>query len=67
MKIRLAIVDDKNQNRLPLANRLMAKDDIDVVFTASDGKDFLDKAALNQPLDVVLMDVEMPVLKSLQG
>ena len=66
MKIRLAIVDDKNQNRLPLANRLMAKEDIDVVFTASDGKDFLDKAALNQPLDVVLMDVEMPVLNGIQ-
>ena len=66
MKIRLAIVDDKNQNRLPLANRLIVKEDIDVVFTATDGKDFLDKAALHPPLDVVLMDVEMPVLNGIQ-
>jgi DNA-binding NarL/FixJ family response regulator len=66
MKIRLAIVDDKNQNRLPLAERLTIHEDIEVVFTASDGNDFLQKATLHQPLDIVLMDVEMPELNGIE-
>jgi DNA-binding NarL/FixJ family response regulator len=66
MKIRLAIVDDKIQNRAPLSGRLMALADVELVFTASDGEDFLEKAKTHQPVHVVLMDVEMPALNGIQ-
>ena len=66
MKIRLAIVDDKTKNRLPLAGRLGTSADIEVVFTAEHGKDFLEQAKLKQPIDVVLMDIEMPEMDGIK-
>jgi len=62
MKIRVGIVDDKSQNRLLFTERLNFSDQIAVVLTASDGKDFLDqmkKIDFQQQPAVILMDVEM--------
>jgi DNA-binding NarL/FixJ family response regulator len=67
MKIRLAIVDDKTKNRLPLAGRLGTSADIEVVFTAGHGMDFLEQAKINQPIDVVLMDIEMPEMDGIKA
>ena len=67
MKIRLAIVDDKTKNRLPLAGRLNTSPDIDVVFTAAHGQDFLDQVKVHGPVDVVLMDIEMPEMDGIQA
>ena len=62
MKIAVGIVDDKSQNRLLFTERLNFSDQITVVMTASDGKDFLDqmkKMDFQQRPAVILMDVEM--------
>ena len=62
MKIPVGIVDDKSQNRLLFSERLNFSDEITVVMTASNGKDFLDqmkKIDFQQRPAVVLMDVEM--------
>ncbi|HLK27951.1 MAG TPA: response regulator transcription factor [Puia sp.] len=62
MKIPVGIVDDKSQNRLLFSEMLNFSDDIAVVMTASDGKDFLDqmkKMDFQQRPSVILMDVEM--------
>jgi DNA-binding NarL/FixJ family response regulator len=62
MKIPVGIVDDKSQNRLLFTERLNFSDQITVVMTASDGKDFLDqmkKMDFPQHPSVILMDVEM--------
>jgi DNA-binding NarL/FixJ family response regulator len=63
MKIPVGIVDDKSQNCLLLSDRLNYSEEIVVVLTASDGKDFLDKMNA-MPLEkhpaVILMDIEMP-------
>ncbi len=61
-KIPVGIVDDKSQNRLLFTERLNFSDQITVVMTASDGKDFLDqmkKMDFQQHPSVILMDVEM--------
>lgn len=71
--IRIAIVDDKEQNRVSLAEKLIFKNGydsnpIDIVFMASNGQEFLDKMNLckkaNQP-EVVLMDIDMPVMNGI--
>ncbi len=69
MKITVGIVDDKAQNRISFAERLNYSDDINVMLTAADGKDFLDQMKqLNytQHPAVVLMDVEMPLMDGIE-
>ncbi|MDP4150616.1 MAG: response regulator transcription factor [Bacteroidota bacterium] len=61
-KIPVGIVDDKSQNRLLFTERLNFSEEIAVVMTAADGKDFLDQMKrmdFPQRPAVILMDVEM--------
>jgi RNA polymerase sigma factor (sigma-70 family) len=61
MSIKIAIVDDKQSNRVILGEKLAANEDFEVVFTAINGEDFLQKMKQQNELpDVVLMDLEMP-------
>ena len=66
MSIRIAIVDDQIKNRLPLADRLTAHSEIKVIFTATDGNDFLEQLK-TQTIDVALVDIEMPNLNGIQA
>ena len=69
MKIPVAIVDDKSQNRISLAEKINFSDDTEVVLTASNGNDFLEKMKY-LPLagypSVVLMDIEMPGMNGIE-
>lgn len=63
MTISTAIVDDKAGNRNILKDKLLRHPRFNVVFTAENGKDFLEKMKslpLDKIPDVVLMDLEMP-------
>ncbi|MBC7383360.1 MAG: response regulator transcription factor [Bacteroidia bacterium] len=68
--IRIAIVDDKEQNRVSLAEKLTFKKEFEIVFLAANGQDFLDKMnhakKVNQP-QVVLMDIDMPVMNGIEA
>lgn len=63
MSIRIAIVDDKTGDRNILRDKLIRHTDFELIFSAKDGEDFLEKIKdLQTPElpDVVLMDLEMP-------
>jgi DNA-binding NarL/FixJ family response regulator len=63
MPISIGIVDDKASNRNILRDKLIRHGHFNVIFTAEDGKDFLDKMRVLAPEElpaVVLMDLEMP-------
>ena len=70
MTVSVAIVDDKSQNRILLREQLLLSKDFDVVFTAKNGIDFLEKM---KSLDykkypqVVLMDIEMPEMDGIEA
>ncbi len=63
--IRLLIVDDIASTRDNLQKLLAFADDIEVAGTASDGKEGLEAAHRLQP-DIVLTDVNMPVMDGIQ-
>ncbi len=61
MGIRVLVVDDSPFMRKLISEILSSEPDIDVVATARNGRDALDKLARLQ-VDVVTLDVEMPVM-----
>jgi DNA-binding NarL/FixJ family response regulator len=63
--IRVAIVDDKLNNRKVIADKLSMHKFFTVVMNACNGEDFLDQMALLSEDDlphIVLMDLEMPFI-----
>ncbi len=68
--IKIAIVDDKYQNRTSLSEKIIYSNEVKIIFTAINGKDFLDKMKLTETAlipDVVLMDIEMPEMDGIQA
>jgi len=66
----IAIVDDKKILRSTLAQKLAANSEIEVLFTAENGKDFLEQMMLAHRKvspDVVLMDIDMPVMNGIEA
>ncbi|SFH29714.1 response regulator transcription factor [Pedobacter insulae] len=61
-KITLAIVDDQALFCLGLAVLMKEFEEIDVVFTAKNGMELQDKIKKHGPIDVVLMDISMPIM-----
>lgn len=68
-KIPIAIVDDKRLLRNSLKDQLSFSDEIEVLFLAEDGADFLqqmeERTTETRPL-VVMMDIEMPRMDGLE-
>ena len=59
--VRVLVVDDQRLIRDGIASLLAIQDGIEVVGTAADGQEAIERALALRP-DVVLMDVRMPVM-----
>ncbi len=64
--IRVLIADDQELIRDSLSYMLSTYDTLEVVGTAVNGRDAVDKAAALKP-DVILMDVRMPVMDGISA
>ena len=66
---KVAIVDDKQPNRVSLNERITSAHVYEVVFMAVNGEDFLDKIKScpkdNRP-QIVLMDIDMPIMDGIE-
>lgn len=63
--IRLALVDDHAIVRQGLASMLQAYAHLNLVIVAANGQEFLDQLQSTE-VDIVLLDIEMPVLNGIQ-
>lgn len=65
-KIDIAIVDDHSLFRSGIASLLSEFNDINIVFQAKNGVDFQQKIAQYPNIEVVLMDINMPILNGFE-
>jgi DNA-binding NarL/FixJ family response regulator len=68
--IRVAIVDDKQPNRVSLAEKIAFSADFSMSFQAANGQEFLDRmkaARKDEQPDIVLMDIDMPVMNGIDA
>lgn len=60
--IKIVITDDHELFRIGLSELIKKQDDIEVVAELSNGKEFLDFIENNPSIDIVLLDITMPLV-----
>jgi DNA-binding NarL/FixJ family response regulator len=66
--IDIAIADDNTSLAAQLKENISFAENINVLFTASNGQDLLDKLTATSKLpEVILMDIEMPVMNGIEA
>lgn len=65
--VKLAIVDDNSFLIKATQEKLSFFDNFDIKFTAFDGKNAIEKLEKNHNIDMILMDIEMPVMNGIEA
>ena len=67
MPVKIAIVEDKLFLARALAEKLSFFDEFSLKFIAENGADLLNKLDSNSNIDLILMDIEMPILDGIEA
>jgi DNA-binding NarL/FixJ family response regulator len=65
--IKIAIVDDNSFLIKATQEKLSFFEDFDVKFSAFDGQNCIEKLELNHNIDLILMDIEMPIMNGIEA
>jgi len=67
MSVKVAIVDDNSFLIKTVAEKISFYDDLQLKFTSLNGSQLLEKLNENSNIDLILMDIEMPVLNGIEA
>lgn len=67
MKLKVAIADDNSFLIHAIKEKLSFFEDVNIRATALNGSDLLERLEENHNIDVILMDIEMPVLNGIEA
>lgn len=67
MKKRLVLVDDNHSLIHVISEKLSFFDDFNLKYTASNGKELIEKLVTDSQIDLILMDIEMPVMNGIEA
>jgi len=67
MKIRIAIADDNKFLISTIKEKLSFFEDLTYEFSAENGEELLNKLRNNSAIDLILMDIEMPVMNGIEA
>lgn len=65
--MKIAIIDDNHFLIQSVKEKLSFFEEVEIKFTACDGNDLMEKLETNYNLDVLLMDIEMPVMNGIEA
>ncbi|AWM14242.1 DNA-binding response regulator [Flavobacterium sediminis] len=65
--IRLAIIDDNSFLINAIKEKLSFFNDIQIKYTANNGQEIIEKLAKDKNLEVLLMDIEMPMMNGIEA
>jgi DNA-binding NarL/FixJ family response regulator len=65
--IKTVIADDNTFLIKAIQEKLSFFDSIQIKFTALDGSDLITKLSNNHNIDVILMDIDMPILNGIEA
>lgn len=65
--IKIAIIDDNNFLIKATQEKLSFFEDFDLKFTAFDGQNAIEKLEKNHNIDLILMDIEMPIMNGIEA
>lgn len=67
MNVKIAIADDNFFLTKVIEEKLSFFDDLKLKFTAVNGKDLIEKMKSDAVIDLILMDIEMPVMNGIEA
>ncbi|WPR72812.1 response regulator transcription factor [Flavobacterium sp. NG2] len=65
--MKIAIIDDNHFLIQSVKEKLSFFEEVEIKFTACDGNDLMEKLENHYHLDVLLMDIEMPVMNGIEA
>ena len=65
--IKIAIADDNSFLIKAVEEKLSFFDDFSIKFSAFNGKNLIEKLELNHNIDLILMDIEMPIMNGIEA